>query len=708
MIEVQLPDGRIVEVQTTDPAAAARAAQRLIAVPAPAPAPVQGPPTAEDATRSAIGRGNRVLNEIGALGRGVVDGGTFGFADELAGASAAFNPVSAVMDWATGTGRGMSDRYRDARDAARGANKADEQDRAGARSAGQIIGGIGTGIGLARQGATLAGRAQTLPGRMGLGAVEGAAYGAAQGVGSGENASDRIEGGLMGGLIGAGVGGALPAVGTGVGKAWESVRNAMVVDPMARQGGFTRAAAETVAPALRADGSLGPIGLNRVAQAGPDAMVADMGPNARSLLDTAIQRSGAGANLAREAIDQRVASASTRVDGALDQAFGAPQGATATRTAIRAESAPARGAAYDAAYAQPIDYASEAGRRIESLLPRVPASVIGKANQLMQIEGQASRQILASMADDGTVTFRSMPDVRQIDYITRALRMQAEAGDGAGAMGGMTDLGRAYQALAGELRGITRRAVPEYDQALRVAADPIQRSQAVQIGYEMLRPSVTRDGFAEQIARFEPPQMEALKQGIRSAVDDALARVRATRTDPNIDAREAFSAIQQLSTRDARDKIRMILPEEQAATLFQRLDEAATAFQLNADVARNSATFARGAADARVQAAMAPGATSLLLSGSPIRAARSVLERASGNTPMDRLLMQDEVYSDIARLLTMPAGQARGAANSLINVAGASSATERQKQAIIDAFMSSAPSAGGLASSRAQEMRRGP
>ncbi|MFP3442632.1 hypothetical protein R0K18_33350, partial [Pantoea sp. SIMBA_133] len=82
-------------------------------------------------------------------------------------------------------------------------------------------------------------------------------------------------------------------------------------------------------------------------------------------------------------------------------------------------SAPARHEAYEKAYSQPIDYASEAGRNLESLIARVEKAAPGTislANRLMAGEGVNSKQILASIGDDGSVTFRQMPDTRQIDY----------------------------------------------------------------------------------------------------------------------------------------------------------------------------------------------------------------------------------------------------------------------------------------------------
>jgi surface antigen len=214
MIEVELPDGRVLQIETTDPAAAAEAGRRFMAS-------QQGPPTAEQAAERQVNQGARPLTEAAALGRGVADGATFGFADELTAGMAAINPVSAVMDWATGTGRGMSDRYNESLAQQRGAITADENNRSGARLAGQIGGAVATGVGAVGAGATAtrlaAPTAGALP-RAGLAAVDGAVMGGLAGAGQGTSPEGRASGAAMGALLGAPGGAAGSLIGTGVGR----------------------------------------------------------------------------------------------------------------------------------------------------------------------------------------------------------------------------------------------------------------------------------------------------------------------------------------------------------------------------------------------------------------------------------------------------------------------------------------------------------
>jgi hypothetical protein len=426
---------------------------------------------------------------------------------------------------------------------------------------------------------------------------------------------------------------------------------------VARNAGMTRPAAETLVRALGADDALTPEGMTAFRQnAAPDGMLADAGPATAAVLDTAIQRSGPGATAARRAIERRAANASTTVNTALDEALGVPQGVKATETAIRKGSAGARQAAYDGpngAYAAPIDYSAPAGRQVETLLQRVPEGVIGLANKLMQVDGHQSAQIMAKIADDGSVTFVRPPDVRQLDYITRALNTAAKSGEGQGALGGQTDIGRAYGNLAREIRDTVRGAVPEYDRALNTAATPIQAREALRFGEGMLGPKVTRDEAREVLEGMTGPQLTEAKQGLRSYIDDVLANVNAVVSDPNIDAREARKALQDLSTRAAREKITMLLDDPEAANrLFFKLGQASRALELRASVATNSRTFGRMAMDDAVTGATREGLMNTALRGEPLNVAKRAVQGVTGRTPEGERRMADSIYEEITNLLT--------------------------------------------------------
>lgn len=487
----------------------------------------------------------------------------------------------------------------------------------------------------------------------GLGSVTGGLDAFLNGEGgAAERLQDVPLGAGLGGLIGGAAPVAAEVIANGVGRVVSHGAVRKALDGV----GITRPTADVLSRALEADGTIGAPGAANIAAAGPAGMVADAGPNARALLDTVIQRGGAGATDARAAIEGRAADATRGINSALDASLGRPIGIETGEAAIRQGTASARSAAYRDAYAQPIDYAHPVGREIESLLSRVPGNAFQEANRLMQVRGERSRQILARVADDGSIALERLPDVRQLDYITRALNEVADAADGMGKLGGQTAYGNAVRELSGEIRDRLRQLVPEYNRALQTAAEPIQARNALRFGEDYLSPSVARDEAARAVARMTHPEREALRQGIRSTIDEKLANVRAVATDPRVDARQGLDAIKALSSDAVRYKMRLALGSREADELFRQVDEFARAFELRAAVARNSATFARTSLDQKVKDISEPGSLGLILQGRPVSASRRLVQTVLGTGPERQLARQDEIYSELARVLTNPRG----------------------------------------------------
>lgn len=429
---------------------------------------------------------------------------------------------------------------------------------------------------------------------------------------------------------------------------------------------LSRPARENLQQIFSGDNALGPQGMDAIRAGGNRGMLVDASPSSISTLDTAIARGGAGARSARDAVEARAADANTTVNNALDGTLGTPRGIKSTETELRDGSAAARKTTYDRAYSRPIDYASGPGRRIESLVSRVPKNVIDEANLMMKLEGYSSRQILAKVADDGTVTFLRQPDVMQIDYITRSLNSAAHGTIGQGKLGGMTDIGRAYGNLGRELRDVTRYAVPEYDVALRTAAHPIQQREALRYGEELLNPNLARDEAREVIEGFTKPQMDMVRQGVRSRVDEVLANVRDIVSNPNIEAQQAIKAVRDLSSKAVRDKIRMIMDDPADANrLFGELAKAQKALELRANVATNSRTYGRTDASQRFDDYVEGGAGGALLRGEPLNAGKRVVQNVTGRTPAGERAMKDKMWAETANALTLQGDEAIDMLSSL-------------------------------------------
>lgn len=616
--------------------------------------------------------GGGFVGALNSFGTGIADMASFGFADEV-GAGARWLGGKA-LPWQSNI------TYDEALQEVRGKDKAAAEANPGSYLAGQVTGGVGAGLGLAKSGVTLSGRLApnaSLLKRVGAGAAEGVLSGAAYGAGSGEGGADRLSQAGVNATIGGILGGTIPLAAQGVSSAYRSIVDHLAQSRAASGAGVSPEVARMLAETLEADGSLGPHGLANMQRAGGEAMLADAGPNARAVLDTAIQRGGPGSVLARGRIDDRVGRGAADLTSALDTSLGQPQGVFSTREAIRTGTAGARGAAYDDAFAKAIDYADPKAIEIEEIVKgRVPSSAIRKANELMRAEGLSSKQILAKIGDDGSVTFEKLPDVRQLDYITRALNDVAAEADGAGKLGGQTALGRAYENLSRDIRSRVKTLVPEYGKALDTAADAIERSNAVKVGSRALSPSIPRDEFADAVQGMSKAEKQNVAQGIRSSLDEKLANVTRAVQDGNMDAREGIKALRDLSSRAAKEKVSLVVGQSEADSLFRELDRITSSFELRASVAENSKTYARQAVSGRIDDVTSPGAIKTLAKGEPINATKRVLQALTGQTPEKITARQNEIYSQIADYLTRPASQSIPAFQAMQNYGSQISANQ--------------------------------
>jgi hypothetical protein len=523
------------------------------------------------------------------------------------------------------------------------------------------VGGAITGsipIALAAGPAITARAASTLGGRalqgLGLGAVTGAVEGAVYGSGrEGDRLGNAQDGAMLGGVAGGALGAAAPYAAEGIKRALLSMRGTDVAAIQSSLG-VSPGAARVIKNALeRGDAD---DAVRAFQRAGDDAMLADAGQPARELLDAAANVGGDAGRIARTAVEDRTTRAAGDITRALDTHLGAPGGIETAKSGIRQGTQAARQQAYDAAYSKPINYAGPRGRTIEGLLGRVPQSAISRANELMRLEGVQSNQIMASIGKDGRVTYTRMPDVRQIDYLTRALNDVASEADGAGKMGGTTALGRATGNLSRQIRTILQREVPEYRTALNTAADAIRRTQAIDLGAELLRDTTKREAVAQGLRGMTRAEREAVKQGIRQAVDDQMANVKRTLTDTNMDAREALEGLRQFSSRSSEEKMRMVLGPRAARELAQELDRASTAFELRAAIAANSKTAIRGSIQQSVDAQTAPGMLETLGQGRPAEAGKRFVQIFTGASEEAQELRRLGIYEEIATALTQTRG----------------------------------------------------
>lgn len=583
-------------------------------------------------------------NPVKARALKVVEGAPFvgGYADELAGAL--FGG--------------------DARDAWRMTSRAMDEERPW-QSAGL---GVAGGIAAAAPAIMVAGpgvAAESLGGNMLRGGLLGATEGAVSGYGRGEG-DGRAGSAVAGGLIGGSLGSAVPAVAQGAGAAYRGASNAFAnwrgIGKVSDDLGISRRSGQLLSDVIGMDS---PERMrNALSASGQDSMLADAGPTAQGALDAVIQSPGEGARTALGRIDSRANAAGQRLSGQLDRSLtGSAVGSPSTRqfsdTArmqgdIRSATAAARKSVYDAAYAQPIDYASPQGvALLDSISPRLPADAINYANKLMRMGGDKSKQIMASVSEDGTVTFTNPPDVRQWDYIKQALDGLSESGDGAGALGGQTRMGAAYQSLARDIRRNLGQAVPEYDYAVNTAGDIIGQVKAIKTGETLLSPRITRAEAEAALDGMSDAEKAAVKRGLRQSIDDAVSNVRAVASDPNVDAREAYKSYSMLTSRASQDKLKLLLGKDWNP-IKGALDETAQALGLRARVATNSRTFGRQQFGQMIDESVQPGRIASGESLGPFASPKAAWQNMTGATPAAIQRASATVRNELADVLTRP------------------------------------------------------
>lgn len=187
--------------------------------------------------------GNPLTDFSRAATAGALQGMTFGFADEAT--AGVETPFRVIGDLATGRGFDPGRAYEEALTGARDYLEEEQARNPVGGMAGDVLGSLITGGTLAKGGLTLMNGAQSLPGLVGRGAIEGAAYGGLSGAGRSEaedltgRLADAGTGAAWGGVLGGGTSGLVGAL---AGKAAKAA--VPTVDDLKAEAGALYAKAE--------------------------------------------------------------------------------------------------------------------------------------------------------------------------------------------------------------------------------------------------------------------------------------------------------------------------------------------------------------------------------------------------------------------------------------------------------------------------------
>jgi hypothetical protein len=490
-----------------------------------------------------------------------------------------------------------------------------------------------------------------------LGATEGAIYGYGKGTTPESRQSEAIQGGAMGGLIGAPIGLAVPYLG----RAYAAFKNrgsqTSIAPEIAAEFGISTEAARMIEQSLESGASFDTMIAN-IRRAGDQGMIADADEATKVLLDQAASTSPSVASQVRRPVTERAVASSRQLGEEMDVALGAkPQGMQTSYEAIASRSKGARNEAYRDAFNSPINYASPEGIRLEEIFNRIPdewkREAIAVANRELQWQGKRNQQIMADIADDGTVTFREMPNVQQLHEIKIALNKFARTGDNVDNFGNLKGEGITIASAASELRNALGDAVPAYNKASKIGGDKIREQEALILGGKVLNPTTTRDDVARVLKDASSDERAAAKLGLRQSIDEAMANAKTAATTGRDEAvSESMKILRDLSSRANKTKVELILGKPEADKLFKRLDETRAALELQGATARGTTTAIRTAGREQAQELLEPGLIRSVAELDPVGTVKKLREFLAGTGPAYRQGRSEQMWSEIAGVLT--------------------------------------------------------
>ncbi|MBB3594367.1 hypothetical protein FHX08_004771 [Rhizobium sp. BK529] len=445
-------------------------------------------------------------------------------------------------------------------------------------TAAQITGGVaGTVPAIMAAPAAFGAGGGSLLARSGVSALTGAGIGGTDAAIRSGGDPEAIKSGAKWGLV---AGAAGPTVGAVVGKGVKSLIDAGRNLRVSRMAGMKPQALKYLARAVTDDG-LDAAGVqSRLAEMGPEAMLADIGPNLQKQAGAIAATPGRGQEIVRTALGERASGANSRINATIDENFGPAR----IPSAIDAEAAGnqlALSPAYRQAFEQARPYdvgpiASDLERQI-NVLRGDPQRALQRVRGMLDVHG-------SNVLDTNPVT---MFNTRQA--IDGMLKTEADPK----VIAALTD---ARQMIDD---GLTR-AVPQIKEADAAFAELARQREAVTRGQQVLdsgRTAPRPQELAQEV------QEGALPQGMQigpSAVPLRLsqgARAEIERiVGTNSNDIQAMNRLIKGEGDWNRDRLATLFGPEKADKVFKILENERIFADTNNVVTRNSESAARIAA----------------------------------------------------------------------------------------------------------------
>ncbi len=628
-------------------------------------APVEQP-AGQQSADAGIGTGRSLL-------RGINDGLTLGFADEVSSAlSATLNPVIGSGN----DGDTWRERYDRNVEGERALDRQAREKNPMASAAGGITGGLlpmlvtGGASLLPSAGRTAAGPvsraasqmpvAQAAPSILrtaGEGAAVGGAYGAAYGLGSAEgDLLERLPGAVDGMTTGAAIGAGIPLVMMGGRAATGAMRSP------------ERSAVQQVERALERDGMT----VDQFRRQADDlqqrypgaAMPADAGgENVQGLLERVAQTPGAGRSQVIPALTERQQAQPQRITEALQdltkserdsfsraaedlgRATGSQRSAYQAVEEAMAQRARDAQPLYAKAYQEPVPWSNE----LEELFKR-PAmqEAYRAAERRAGNEGRDFYGKFIDLKEDGSFTVRSVPSTGDLDFIKKTLDSKVgtleRAGDYSEA--------RVIKGIRTKLLDMMDAASPTYREARAAWAGPSQFIDAVESGRTILSRNISAEELAANLGRLSASELEGFRIGAVSAIVNKMGNDPAKMAD----------VTKYLRSKEMRAKVAAMLSDDAARQRWGDLLDFEVSASTTAGRSLGNSATARRAAEMADANSIGGDLVLSALAGTPVGNLFSQFVGKAGRSLRDTVRARSD--RAVADVLTRPdgLGQAQRAA----------------------------------------------
>lgn len=487
------------------------------------------------------------LRGVPILGAGVDQAG--------AAISAAVNPLTGAGQ----QGETFSDRYAKNLETERRGSADFQRENPGVSTAANFLGGIAAFGGAAAVPAVaraIGVMGPTVLGMIGRGAVSGAAIGGADALARGHDPSTGVIAGGIAGIAG-------PVIGRAVGGAIETGVNA--AKNFMRPAGET--AAGKISEAAARDAIDLPAAQAALREMGPDAMLADLGPNLQRQAGAIAATPSEGQQIVRTALRERDQAAGQRLGQAADATLGEKQDLVSLAGEIANRRREMASPLYDEAFSTPFK----------------PSNAV--VNLLKTPAGKSAVKYAEKLSENEGIPFQL--DVRGLDLVKRALDDMVELGRRSGS----NNEARIVASLRDKIVSEVDKAVPVYAEARKAFASESAVKDALETGQSIFANKLHPNALRVEMSKMDDAAKEALIQGARGAVADAMATART----------DAAGALKLLQRGFTREKLNLLVGKQATDDLYRTVQSELRMQGTNRIVTQNSETAARQAARADFQ-----------------------------------------------------------------------------------------------------------